>query len=401
MIDGKDIKKTKPEQIESAETYNEVELVLSDPKKITRIRSQMSLEDETMTIDFLRKNSYMFAWSPSDFQGIDPEVIVHRLNVDPQARPIKQKKRAFGVERNQVIEEEVSKLLKAGYVSEIQYTSWLSNMVIIPKASGKWRMCTDFTNLNKACPKDPYHLPRIDLLVDSIGGCALFMMDAYQSYHQIFMAEEDMDKTSFITEKGVYCYNVMPFGLKNAGAPYQRLVNRMFKKLIGSTMEVYDDDMLVKSRKERDHLQDLGKAFSIMRTFGMKLNLTKCTFGVRGGKFLGYLVSERRIEANSEKIEAIMQIPSPKTIKDVQKLTGKIASLNRFIARSADRNLPFFKILRQVKNFEWSEECEKALKELKVYLATPPLLANPMVGETLYVYLAVSIKCSKLGLGER
>ncbi|KAL0400317.1 UNVERIFIED_CONTAM: Transposon Tf2-12 polyprotein [Sesamum radiatum] len=173
-------------------------------------------------------------------------------------------------------------------------------------------------------------------------------------------------------------------------ATYQRLVNRMFKELIRSTMEVYVDDMLVKSKEEKDHLEHLEKAFSIMREFGMKLNPTKCTFGVRGGKFLGYLVSERGIEANSEKIEAIMRLPSPKTIKDVQILTGKIASLNEFIARSADRNLPFFKTLRHIKAFEWSEECEKALQELKVYLATPLLLANIAVRETLYVYLVLS-----------
>ncbi|KAL0434011.1 UNVERIFIED_CONTAM: Retrovirus-related Pol polyprotein from transposon gypsy [Sesamum latifolium] len=189
---------------------------------------------ETLTIEFLRKNRNIFAWSPSDFKGIDPKVIVYRLNVDPQAKPVKQKKRSLGSERNNVIEEEVSKLLKAGYVAEVQYTEWLSNMVIVPKAAGKWRMCTDFTDLNKACPNDPYPLPRIDLLEDSTAGCALFStMDAYQSYHQIFMEEEDRDKTSFITDKGIYYYNVISFGLKNTGTTYQRLINRMFKDLIG------------------------------------------------------------------------------------------------------------------------------------------------------------------------
>ncbi|KAL0431915.1 UNVERIFIED_CONTAM: hypothetical protein Sradi_0817500 [Sesamum radiatum] len=159
MTEGEDVKKAKPKRIEPAEKYKEVELVLGDPEKTTRIVSQMSLEMKTMTIDFLRKNRDMFAWSPSDFQGINPKVIVHRLNIDPQARPVKQKKHFFGVERNKVIEEEVAKLLKAGYITEIQCTSWLSNVVIVPKALRKWHMCTDFTDLNKACPKDPYRLP--------------------------------------------------------------------------------------------------------------------------------------------------------------------------------------------------------------------------------------------------
>ncbi|KAL0356127.1 UNVERIFIED_CONTAM: Retrovirus-related Pol polyprotein from transposon gypsy [Sesamum radiatum] len=201
------------------EEYRSIELVEGQPNRTTRIGSSMSKALETLMVEFLKGNVDLFAWSPADFRGIDPEVIVHRLNVDLSVRPIKQKKRSFGAERNRIIEEEVNKLMEAGYVSEVQYTDWLANVVVVPKASGKWRMCTDFTDLNKACPKDPYPLPRIDLLVDSTAGYELFsMMDAYQGYHQIFMAEEDRIKTSFVTDKGIYCYNVMPFGLKNAGA---------------------------------------------------------------------------------------------------------------------------------------------------------------------------------------
>ncbi|KAL2248495.1 UNVERIFIED_CONTAM: Retrovirus-related Pol polyprotein from transposon [Sesamum indicum] len=344
-----------------------------------------------MMISLLRKNADIFAWSSSDFIGVAPEVIVHRLNVDPTMGPVQQKKRNFSVEKNQVIREEVDRLLNAGYIMEVQYTNWLSNVVVVPKPGGKWRVCIDFTDLNKACPKDPYPLPRIDALVDSTAGYELFsMMDAYQGYHQIFMAEEDQDKTSFVTERGIYCYKVMPFGLKNAGATYQRLVNRMFEDQIGKTMEVYVDDMLVKSSRSHDHIAYLEQTFATLRKFIMKLNPMKCTFGVAGGKFLGYLVRERGIEMNPEKIEAILKLKSPTNIKEVQKLTGKLASLNRFISKSSDRNLPFFKVLRKTKNFEWTEECEQAFQDLKTYLGSPPLLANPKGNEVLYVYLAVS-----------
>ncbi|KAL0360969.1 UNVERIFIED_CONTAM: Retrovirus-related Pol polyprotein from transposon opus [Sesamum radiatum] len=383
-------KKFKPERMEPIEEFKTVELIAHQQGKTTRIGSKMSRRVEIMMVEFLRENVDMFAWSPSDFRGIDPEVIVHRLNVDPMTRPVTQKKRTFGAERNKIIEEEVKKLLHAGYVSEVQYTDWLANVVVVPKASSKWRMCTDFIDLNKACPKDLYPLPRIDLLVDSTAGYELFsMMDAYQGYHQIFMAEEDRIKTSFITDQRIYCYNVMPFGLKNAGAMYQRLVNRMFKNQIGSTMEVYVDDMLVKSTED-DHLKELRRAFDVMRAYGMKLNPDKCTFVVRGGKFLGYMVSEKGIEANPEKIQAIMRLRSPKTLNEMQKLTGKITSLSRFISKSADRSILFFKSLRKAKEFSWTEECEQALNDLKKYLATPPLLANPKLGETLFLYLAVS-----------
>ncbi|KAL2249904.1 UNVERIFIED_CONTAM: Retrovirus-related Pol polyprotein from transposon gypsy [Sesamum indicum] len=282
-------------------------------------------------------------------EGVDPEMIVHCLDVDLTTRPVQQKKRNFITEKNQIVKEEVQRLLKAGYVSEL-----------VPKASGKWRVCIDFTNLKKTCPKDPYPLQRIDALVDLTTGYELFsMMDAYQGYHQIFMAEEDRSKTSFVTEGGIYCYNVMPFDLKNAGATYQRLVNKTFKEQIGKLMEVYIDDMLVKSSRSRDHLLHLKQAFTIMRTFRMKLNPTKCTFGVVGGKFLRYMVSERGIQANPGIIEAILKLKSPTMIKQVQKLTGKLASLNRFSSRSLDRNLPSSR-------------------------------SNPKENEILYLYLAVS-----------
>ncbi|KAL2236302.1 UNVERIFIED_CONTAM: Retrovirus-related Pol polyprotein from transposon 17.6 [Sesamum indicum] len=182
----------------------------------------------------------------------------------------------------------------------------------------------------------------------------------------------------------------MPFGLKNAGATYQRLVNRMFEDQIGRTMEVYVDDMLVKSSRSHDHIVYLEQTFATLRKFRMKLNPMKCTFGVTGGKFLGYLVSERGIEVNPEKIEAILKLKSPTTVKEVQKLTGKLASLSRFISKSSDRNLPFFKVLRKTKNFEWTEECEQAFQDFKTYLRSPPLLANPKGNGVLYVYLAVS-----------
>ncbi|KAK4390070.1 Retrovirus-related Pol polyprotein from transposon.6 [Sesamum angolense] len=144
----------------------------------------------------------------------------------------------------------------------------------------------------------------------------------------------------------------MPFGLKNAGATYQRLVNHMFQNQIGRNMEVYIDDILVKSAKEQDHIKDLEECFQILTTFSMKLNPAKCTFGVRGGRFLGYMISERGIEANPEKINAIMDMSPSKLIREFQKLAGRLAALNRFISRSADKGLPFFKILRGRAKFE-------------------------------------------------
>ncbi|KAL0448681.1 UNVERIFIED_CONTAM: hypothetical protein Slati_1424500 [Sesamum latifolium] len=265
-------------------------------------------------------------------QGISPKVMVHRLNVHPEARPIKQKKRAFETERNKIIKEQVEKLLKINYIRPVQYPEWLANVVLVPKSNGKRRMCIDFTNLNRTCLKDSFPLP----MIDSTLGCELMsFLDAFQGYNQIRLAPEDQEKTSFVTEQGTYCYTVMPFKLKNAGATYQRLVNSMFQKQIGRNMEVYIDDMLVKSQKREHHVEDLAECFGILRKFDMKLNPSKCTFRVPGGKFLGFIVFQRGIEANPEKIEAIIKMQSPNTIKEVQKLAGRIVALNRFISRSS------------------------------------------------------------------
>ena len=182
--------------------------------------------------------------------------------------------------------------MSAGFIWEVYYPDWLTNVILVKKTNGKWRMCVDFTDLNKACSKDSFPLPRIDQLVDSTARYKLLtFMDAFSGYNQIKMAKEDQEKIAFITSQGLYCYKVMPFGLKNAGATYQRLVNKMFSKQIGRNMEVYVDDMLVKSKEELTHLDDLKETFATLRQYRMKLNPSKCAFGVASGKFLGFMVS--------------------------------------------------------------------------------------------------------------
>ncbi|KAJ9553755.1 hypothetical protein OSB04_017800 [Centaurea solstitialis] len=253
--------------------------------------------------------------------------------------------------------------------------------IVVQKKNGKWRVCIDFTDLNKACPKDPFPLPHIDAMVDATAGHELLtFMDAYSGYNQILMHTDDQEKTAFMTDKGIYCYKVMPFGLKNAGSTYQRLVNMMFKEHLGRTMEVYIDDMLVKSERSIDHVAHLKQSFDILRQYKMKLNPTKCSFGVRAGKFLGYLVTQRGIEASPEQDKAITEIQSPRNVKEVQKLTGRVAALTRFISRSLDKCHLFYNVLRKNQGFLWTDEHEKALQELKQYMTSPPLLTKPFEG---------------------
>jgi hypothetical protein len=166
------------------------------------------------------------------------------------------------------------------------------------------RVCVDYTSLNKHCPKDPFPLPRIDQIIDSIAGCArLSFLDAYSSYNQIKLKKEDEEKTSFITPYGVFCYQVMPFGLKNTGATYQRMMQNYVGSQIGHNIKVYVDDMVITTRKEESLISDLAETFDNLNRYKLKLNLTKCSFGVSTGQLLGFLVSARGIEANPEKIQ--------------------------------------------------------------------------------------------------
>ena len=170
----------------------------------------------------------IFAWQPSDMSGVPRELAEHYLNINPGAKPVKQAMRRFGDKKRRAIGMELAKLLEAGFVVEVIHTDWVANPVLVPKKNSEiLRMCIDYSGLNKHCPKDPFPLPRIDQVIDSTAGAELLcFLDAYSGYHQIRMKKSDQKATSFITPFGTYCYVTMPFGLKNAGATYQRTMQR-------------------------------------------------------------------------------------------------------------------------------------------------------------------------------
>jgi hypothetical protein len=276
---------------------------------------------------------------------------------------------------------------------------WLANPVIVPKANGKLRMCIDYTSLNKACPKDSYPLPRIDQIVDSISGCDLLsFLDAYSGFHQIQMSREDRKHTAFIIVDGLYCYVVMPYGLKNALPTFVRAMSKTFGDLIRDKVEVYVDDIVVKTKRGSTLVEDLTLVFDRLCATRTKLNLDKCVFGVSAGKLLGFLVLYRGIEANLEKIKAIEAMRPLAHIKDVQKLTGSLTALSRFISRLAERALPFFKLLRKSSPFSWIEEAEQAFQELKQHLVSLPILVAPEPGELLYLYIAAAAEAVSMVL---
>nr|GEZ34825.1 reverse transcriptase domain-containing protein [Tanacetum cinerariifolium] len=282
------------------------------------IRGSLSDKGRTELCSVLKKNLDIFAWQPSDMTGVPRSVAEHRLNIREGYTPIRQKKRGQAPKRAKAIQAE---------------------------HDGSWRMCVDFTDLNRACPQDCYPLPEIDWKVESLCGYPFkCFLDAYKGYHQIQLTEADEEKTAFHTGYGVYCYTKMPFGLKNAGATYRRLMDKAFESQVGQNIEVYVDDPVVKSHTEAEMVRDIEETFRTLRKVNMKLNPKKCSFGLAEGVFLG-------------------------------KISAAVSDLKKCIKKSG---------------FRWTAEAEQAFQQLKQHLSELPLLVAPNPQEELIMYLSAT-----------
>ncbi|KAK1694538.1 hypothetical protein QYE76_011235 [Lolium multiflorum] len=215
-------------------------------------------------------------------------------------------------------------------------------------------------------------------------------IDKSAAIGKIRLKEEDEAKTAFITPYGVFCYKTMPFGLKNAGATYQRMMQKCLATQIGKNVQVYIDDVVITSKKGSTLIEDLKETFDNLDKFCIKLNPTKCSFGVPAGELLGFLVSARGIEANPEKIQAIVTMRKPTKLKEIQQLTGRVAALSRFVARLGEKALPFYALIKQGEKFQWNEEADRAFENLKRTISTPPILVAPKEKEPLLLYIAAT-----------
>jgi len=267
----------------------------------------------------------------------------------------------------------------------------VSNIVVVPKKEVKIRVCMDFRNLNKASPKDDFPLPHIDILVDNVARSSTYsFMDGFSGYNQIKMALEDKAKTTFITPWGTYCYKVIPFDLKNAGATYPRAMVTLFHDMMHKEIEVYVDDMIAKSKEGENHVKVLRKLFERLRKYELRLNPVKCSFGVKSGKLLRFLVNGKGIEVDPDKAKAIQSMPTPKSEKEVREFLGRLNYIARFIAQLITTCEPIFRLLMKKNPRTWNEECEEAFNKIKRYLQSPPLLVPPVSGRPLILYLTVT-----------
>ncbi|CAL8119891.1 unnamed protein product [Prunus armeniaca] len=300
---------------------------------------------------------------------LDRKLVEHKLPIKEGYLPVKQARRRMSMDTELKVKEEIERLLKAGFIRPAIYANWLANIVLVLKRkTGAVRICVDYRNLNEASPKDEYPMLMADMLVDGAPhNQMLSFMDGNAGYNQIMVAEEDIHKTAFMCPGhiGSFEYTIMPFGLRNAGATYQRAMNSIFHDMIGHSLKVYIHDVVIKSPNKGDHVSNLKKAFLRMRQHKLKMNPKKCVFGVQAGNFLGFLVHQRGIEFDKNKAKSIKEALPPQNKKELQSLIGKINFLRRFISNSA-------------------------FEEIKNYLSNPPVLFSPKRGRPLKLYVSAS-----------
>ncbi|KAG9450555.1 hypothetical protein H6P81_010520 [Aristolochia fimbriata] len=377
----------------TVDELKKVDLGTKEDPRPTFLSTSLSAEEEVEYLSLLRKYRDVFAWNYTEMSGLDLQVAVHKLAVHPSVRPVKQLQRRFRAELVPEIEKEVDKLIAANFIREVKYPSWNANIVLVKKKNGQIWVCVDFRDLNKACPKDDFPLPITEIMVDAtMGHEALSFMDGSSGYNQIRMDPKDEELTTFRTPKGIFCYKVMPFGLKNAGATYQRAMQHIFDDFLHKRVECYVDDLVVKTKEQSDHLLDLRAVFERLWRFQLKMNPLKCAFGVTSGKFLGFIVHHQGIEIDQSKIDAIQKMPEPRNISKLKSFQGHLAYIRRFISNLAGRCQPFSHLMKKDTPFEWDESCRNAFNNIKAYLTKPSVLVVPIVDAPRLLYIAAQEK---------
>ncbi|XP_020272188.1 uncharacterized protein LOC109847370 [Asparagus officinalis] len=263
---------------------------------------------------------------------------------------------------------------------------WDSDTIL--KKNGKIRVCIDFRDLNSACPKDDFALPITYIIIDNTCGFErMSFVDGFLGYNQIKMYHEDEKHTSFRTPSGIYCYTVMPFGLKNTSVIYQHAITTIFREYLRKIVECYVDDLVVKIHSKGDHLQDLKMMFELMQSHQLKMNPTKSFLGMTSEIFFGFVVTTNEIHLDPEKVKTIQELPPPRNLKELHSLQGRLSYIHRFISNLSSKCQMFSKLMKKGVSFIWDEACQKAFEEIKLYLSSPPILVAPKSGKLFMIYV--------------
>eukprot|EP00253_Pinus_taeda_P025549 PITA_25549 len=334
--------------------------------------------------------------------GIHPKTCTHHIYTDSNVKPVRQPHRRMNPMLQDIVREELQKMLKVNFIYPISDSQWVSPLVVVPKKNGKWRICVDYRQLNKATLKDYFPLRFIDQVLDTLGGKSSFsFLDGFSGYNQIRIALEDQDKTTFTCPWGTYAYNVFPFGLCNAPATFQRAVLAIFADLVHDCVEVYMDDFSVYGDSFEHALTNLEKVLKRCIEANLSISNEKCFIMLNEGIVLGHYISSHDIKVDPSKIQIIVDLPIPKTQKEVRSFLGYASYYRRFIEHFSRIALPLFKLLAKYAPFNWNDNCQQVFETLKAKISTTPVLKGPNWDLPFHIFIYASDTTVGASLGQK
>ncbi len=317
------------------------------------------------------------------------DVLQHIIYTHHQV-PIKQRPYRMSPAKQAVVQEQLAEMVNAGIV-EPSHSGWASPVVLVPKKDGSLRFCVDYRKLNTVTENDAYPLPNITEILESLSGAAIFStIDLNSGYWQVAMDPQSKPNTAFITPSGLFHFNVMPFGLKNAPATFQRLMETVLGELRRNICFVYIDDIIIYSQSVAQHFKDLQTVLHRLQEAGLTINLKKSKFCLKEITFLGHVVSINGITADLSKVEAIRSYPVPRNIKEVQRFLGLAGWYHRFVPDFSKIAEPINALKKKGHSFHWSPQCQDAFEQLKAHLTSPPILGHPNLQLPFIVYTDAS-----------
>ena len=332
----------------------------------------------------------VFAWEHEDLKGVDPKVCQHRIPLIPDAKPVRLQRYRMNPNYAKKVKEEIDNLLKAGFIAEVESSDWLFPIVVVPKKNGKLRVCVDYRKLNAQIVKDPFPLPFTDMMLDEVAGHQMYnFMDGYSGYNQLALALEDREKTTFITEWGAFMYLVMPFGLCNAPATFQRCMMVIFADFLHKFLAIFVDDFTVYSQQQQ-HLLYLRMVFQRCREKRICLNPFKCVFCVWKGQLLGHIVSQQGMQMSADKVSDLINAKAPTFVTEVSSFLGYANFYRRFVEHFAAIAIPLYELTQKDVPFTWTAECQKAFEQLKATIASEPILRQPNWDTIFHVHVDAS-----------
>lgn len=337
----------------------------------------------------------MLSWSTVCNQEIGHTNLVKHRIITTDELPFRKRAYKVSIEKQSFVEDQIRELLDKKIIRPSS-SPWASPVVVVQKKDGGSRLCIDYHGLNAKTHRDAYPMPQIQDILESLHGATVFStLDLKSGYWQLEMESESIQKTAFITSSGLYEFLRLPFGLKNAAASFQRLMEHVLRELKGKCCMVYIDDVVVFSKNKQDHLQHLQQVFQCFHKAGLTLNLKKCNFIQKSLTFLGHVVSSDGIKTDPTKVSAVSSFPIPQSLKDVQRFLGLAGWYHRFIPRFSEKAAPLHALKQKNSTWAWTDQCQQAFDLIKQDLIQSPVLASPDFSQPF----RVQTDASEVGLG--